>query len=124
MVFQILGQVVRRGWFVLLAAWGLLLLGTWLAAPRWEDVVQDQQFGNEAEPPAAEKPARKRSIIARIRTPSSPGGASLLVSPDRQALLVLVELTTEFGAHANWPIIDKIEGLIANLRRQGKMPPG
>lgn len=44
MIFQLLSQLVRRAWPLLLAAWGLLLLGIWLAAPRWEDVAQDRVF--------------------------------------------------------------------------------
>jgi RND superfamily putative drug exporter len=68
------------------------------------------------------KPAPKRSIMARIRTPTAPGIGTLLVSPDRKALLVVIELTTDFTSHANWPTIEKIEDLVRGLREQGKIP--
>src|SRR5262245_62111334 len=44
MVFRTLGQFIRRAWPIVLAFWGLLLLATWLAAPPWEEVAQDQEF--------------------------------------------------------------------------------
>src|SRR5205085_8770862 len=58
------------------------------------------------------------------RTPNAPGAGALLVSPDRQARLVVVEMLTEFLSNENWPVIDRVEGLVADLRRQGKLPPG
>jgi RND superfamily putative drug exporter len=78
-------------------------------------------FGDESAPPARPK---AQPIMARIRTPNAPGSGALLVSPDRQVLLVVVELTTSFVAHRNWPVIEDIEGLVRDLRRQGKVPPG
>ena len=78
-------------------------------------------FGGEPEQLA---PSGKQPIIARIRTPNAPGVGGLLVSPDGQALLVVVELTTEFLATRNWPIIDKIDGLVSDLRTQGRLPTG
>jgi putative drug exporter of the RND superfamily len=68
-------------------------------------------------------PPQQRSIIARIRTPNAPGTGTLLVSEDERVLLVVVELTTEFLSSRNWPIIARIEGLVDDLRRQGKFPP-
>src|SRR5690349_4901628 len=43
-MFRFLGQVVRRAWLLLLVAWGLLVLGTWLAAPPRDEVAQDREF--------------------------------------------------------------------------------
>jgi RND superfamily putative drug exporter len=201
MIFRFLGHVVRRGWILLLLGWGALLLGTWLAAPPWDQVAEDREFAflpadapsrraeqmyarafpydrltssivlvlsrtgpgrggragdlqfiqdvlepglrriAEAEGGLAGQPApsdeplfgdeprpagppSKRSIIARIRTPNAPGGGRLLLSPDGRALLVVVELTTEFLAKENWPTITRVEGLVERLRQQGKVPPG
>jgi RND superfamily putative drug exporter len=70
------------------------------------------------------QPDRPPSIIARIRTPSAPGTGSLLVSEDGRAWLVVVELTTDFLAHRNWPIIEKIENLVQTLQAEGKVPAG
>jgi RND superfamily putative drug exporter len=79
-------------------------------------------FGDEA--PAAPKKPKPKSIILRIRTPNAPGSGALLVSPDGQALLVVVELTTDFLSKINWPTITKIEDLVRELRQQQQLPPG
>jgi putative drug exporter of the RND superfamily len=86
-------------------------------------------FGDK--PAAPDQPAAtgaqappKRSIMASIRTPNDPEAGPLLVSDDRQALLVVIELTTEFLARDNWPTIDKIRGLIDALAAQQKIPAG
>src|SRR5262249_13137347 len=72
----------------------------------------------------APKPPPQRSIIARVRTPNAPGSGALLVSPDGQALLMVVELTTEYLSRRNWPTIAKVENLIDDLRRGGEVPDG
>src|SRR5689334_1044575 len=43
-MFRLLGQVVRRGWFLLLAGWALLFCATWYFAPPWDEVAQDREF--------------------------------------------------------------------------------
>jgi RND superfamily putative drug exporter len=83
---------------------------------------QEPLFGEEAPAPAAPPP--HRSIIARIRTPNAPGSGRLLISPDGQALLVVLELTTEFLARTNWPTIQRVEELTRQLEAEGQMPPG
>jgi RND superfamily putative drug exporter len=94
---------------------------------------EEPLFPDEATPPPesvrsgeSNRPGQpeRRSIIARIRTPNAPGTGALLVSPDEQALLVVVELTTEFLASGNWPTITKIEDLVGQLRQEGKIPSG
>lgn len=81
----------------------------------------DPLFSDESTRPVE---AKKRSIIARIRTPNAPGSGVLLISDDQQMLLVAIELTTEFLAQVNWSIITKIEELIDRLRREQQLPPG
>src|SRR5947209_2607562 len=44
MFFRILGESVRRGWPLLLAAWVVLVLVLRWAAPSWNDVAQDKEF--------------------------------------------------------------------------------
>jgi RND superfamily putative drug exporter len=78
-------------------------------------------FPDEAAPA---KPPARRSIIARVRTPNAPGYGALLVSPDGQALLADVELTTDYASRRNWPVIAKVENLVAELRRGGEVPDG
>jgi putative drug exporter of the RND superfamily len=201
MLFRILGYLVCRAWFVLLAGWALLLLAGRLAAPPWDEVAQDKEFaflpddarsrraeaifakafpddrlasnivlvlyrtssapggldedfkfidnviepglrqiadadgglagepvpsdeplfGSDADKP---RPPPRRSIFARIRTPNAPGSGALLISPDGQALLVVMELTTDFLTVHNWPTITKVENLIRDLRPEGKIPKG
>jgi RND superfamily putative drug exporter len=97
--------------------------------------IADEEGGLASEAPPSEEPLfpgdeapaappKPRSIIARIRTPNAPGAGTLLVSPDGQAMLVLVELTTEFLSTENWPITEKVQGLIQDIRQHGQMPPG
>jgi RND superfamily putative drug exporter len=63
-------------------------------------------------------------VIARIRAPEDPGVGALLLSRDKRAALVLVELTTPFLDRRNWATVEKIEGLVATLRREKAVPPG
>jgi putative drug exporter of the RND superfamily len=83
---------------------------------------EEPLFGGEETAPSP--PPARRSIMARIRTPNAPGRGALLISQDQRVLLVVVELTTDFQSRANWPTIAKVENLVADLRRQGKLPPG
>jgi putative drug exporter of the RND superfamily len=78
-------------------------------------------FGDDTAKPAAPK---ERSIIARIHTPNAPGSGVLLISPDRQALLVAMELTTDYSARRNWPTIAKVEELVERLRHDDRTPVG
>jgi RND superfamily putative drug exporter len=82
---------------------------------------EEPLFGDEASEPATPK---KRSIISHIHTPNAPGTGALLVSPDGKALLVVLELNTEFLSEENWPVIDRVEKLASTLREPGKMPAG
>lgn len=43
-MFAFLGQIVRRAWPLLLAAWIALVVGTWLIAPSWRMIAQDREF--------------------------------------------------------------------------------
>src|SRR5439155_8444411 len=74
--------------------------------------------------PAPKKKSKQRSIIARIRTPNAPGSGALLVSADHLALLVEMELTTDFMVNTNWPIIHKVEDLVRELRAGNRLPSG
>jgi RND superfamily putative drug exporter len=70
------------------------------------------------------EPNRPKSIIDRVRTPNAPGTGALLVSADDKALLIVIDLTTEFVSARNWPIIDRINHLVHELEWQGKVPSG
>ncbi len=86
-----------------------------------EPVPSDEPlFGEETKPAAPVK----RSIIDRIRTPNAFGAGALLISPDGQATLVVVELTTELLSSSNWPTITKVQNLVRDFEHQGKLPAG
>ncbi len=76
-------------------------------------------FGGDPQPSPQATP-----VVARIRTPNAPGAGSLLVSSDQNALLVVVELTTELLTRDNWPIVAKVEALAQDLRQDNRLPPG
>src|SRR5438067_1642884 len=44
-MFRFLGNLVCRAWPALLVGWAALLAITWLAAPPWESVSLDEEFG-------------------------------------------------------------------------------
>ncbi len=64
------------------------------------------------------------SLVKNIRTLGEPGAGALLVSPDRAATLIVLELSTPFTTRQNWPLVDQVEEVIASLRRDGKLPEG
>ena len=78
-------------------------------------------FGEENAAPAK---SQQRSIMARIRTPNAPGAGALLISPDKKVMLVVVELTTSFMTHQNWPTLRKIENLVGDLQARHEIPRG
>jgi RND superfamily putative drug exporter len=74
--------------------------------------------------PSPSTPPGPRPVMARLRTPSVPGSGAFLISPDEQALLVVIELSTEFLTNRNWPVIAKVEQLVRDIKQQEKVPPG
>jgi uncharacterized membrane protein YdfJ with MMPL/SSD domain len=65
---------------------------------------------------------RGQRLSARIRDPEEPGIGARLLSRDRKAALVLVELTTPFLDQRNWATVEKAEALVAGLRQEIKVP--
>ena len=67
----------------------------------------------------------ERSIISRVRTLNDKSIGHFLISDDKKATLVIVELTTEFLDARNKETIDAIERLIDNDQGfRKKIPPG
>src|SRR4051812_42644660 len=67
--------------------------------------------------------SRGEPLIGRIRSPGDEGVGALLLSRDKRAALVLVDLTTRFLDRRSWPAVEQIEGLVAGLRRDKEGPP-
>ncbi len=68
--------------------------------------------------------ATPRPLVARIRAFDDEVIGPLMVSDDRQATVVIVELVTDYGSHRNRPFIAAIEGLLAELARDHLAPAG
>ena len=95
-----------------------------LADTREFDAAADSQAG-KADDEAADEPSVQRSIISRIRTLNDKAIGHLLISNDKKATLVIVELTTEFLDARNKETIERIENLInKDLEFRKKIPPG
>ena len=79
--------------------------------------IADEEGGLASEPRPSDQPlfsdeppdqSRPKPVVALIRTPNAPSGGAFLVSPDRRALLVEIELTNEFLSADNWPTVGKV----------------
>jgi RND superfamily putative drug exporter len=71
-----------------------------------------------------DKSGRKKSKIGAMHSFTEPGAGSLLISRDGKATLVLLELTSELLEIGNWSILAQIDGLLAQLKKEGKVPEG
>lgn len=86
---------------------------------------QDREFVKDRLAPALKRLAGDaESKISQVRTPEDEDVGLLLTSPDERAMLVLVDLTTEFLAYSIVPPVDRIEELVEELRRDGAVPDG
>lgn len=65
-----------------------------------------------------------KSPIAQIRTFADQPVGPLLMSPDDQATLVVIGLTTEMLVERNIDIVAKVERVIRDLRQSGEVPEG
>ena len=68
--------------------------------------------------------AAENTPINSIRTLAQEGVGALLVSPDKQATIVLLELKTSIQEAANIPLLRDIEALLERLRQTKKIPDG
>jgi RND superfamily putative drug exporter len=89
--------------------------------PALRQIAQDEGgLARDADPDSNVKP----SVIAQIRTPNGLGTGALLISPDESALIVVMDLTTEFHSHDNWPTITKIEEAVEQFEKNSEFPAG
>jgi RND superfamily putative drug exporter len=77
--------------------------------PRLEDLADDEDLA---------------PILGATRSLADRGVGALLVSPDRRATLVLVELATPFIDRRNARVVAKIEDVVDTLRGEHKVPDG
>jgi putative drug exporter of the RND superfamily len=80
--------------------------------------ADDSPFSNDAPPPAVNGP------VLRMRTPNAAGIGDLLVSPDREAMLIVLDLSHGFLSETNAPIVAAIEKCLDALRSDGAVPNG
>jgi RND superfamily putative drug exporter len=85
------------------------------------------RIANEENGSAADRSGHARRpdpVIARILTYQDAEAGPLLVSEDRRASLVVVDLTTDFLSRRNIPVVEKVEDLAGRLRHEGAVPAG
>jgi putative drug exporter of the RND superfamily len=89
---------------------------------------QDKKFIEQVLTPRLKQVTAKggdgESIVARIRTPTEQATEILLGSEDRQAALVVVELTTPFLDRRNDRVVAAVETLVGQLREEKRIPAG
>ena len=74
-MFDLLGRVVHRGWFLFLSAWAVTFVSGWLLAPQWIHVAQDWESGFL--PP--DSPSVVASDVYRKAFPQQPLGSNIVV---------------------------------------------
>ncbi len=79
---------------------------------------------NEFVPGLGKIEGEDNSPINAKRTIDDERVGALLVSPDKKATIIFLELTTAFQDQRNIPLIAEIEALIADLRKADKIPAG
>ena len=85
----------------------------------------DQSFVNETLVPRLRELAEKDTVLfSRVRSPTDELVGPLLVSNDGHAVLVLVELRTDFFDLRNRAPLDAIEKLLAELNQSKAVPSG
>ncbi len=77
--------------------------------------------GSGTEP---ERVTAKASLISRVRSSSDDLTGPLLATADNRALLVIVELQTDFVDLRNGKVVREIERLLEDVKRDSSCPPG
>jgi RND superfamily putative drug exporter len=107
--------------------------GSSIAVVLWRDEArlasEDKQFITGVLAPRLEAlftsaEVDQPSLLTRIRTLADRGSGALLVSPDRKASLILMELRSPFIDAKNSPIVAKIEKTLARVRAEEAVPQG
>lgn len=80
--------------------------------------------GGRAGADRADGDRRRESIVGRILTFQDQEAGALLISEDRRASLVIIELKTDFLLRSNIPVVGEIDELIARLQREEAVPAG
>lgn len=79
-MFRSFGTLVARTWPAWLVVWLALLVAAWLAAPRWDDVAQDQELGLLP----ADSPSRVSEAIFRQAFPDEQTTANIVLVLERE----------------------------------------
>src|ERR1700677_2286288 len=115
MVFRFLGQIVRRGYALVLLAWAAVLGAAWLAAPPWDEVAIDRVFAFLP----ADVPSRQAEEIFKTAFPESQRSSNIVLVLSRNDT-AHVEQDREFIKDALYPALRQIaesDGGLANEPR-------
>lgn len=106
--------------------------GTELTDADWQFISRRLRPGLEriareetvAEAGGPSRHGRHQPLIMRIRTFEDSDAGSLLISQDRKASLVLVDLATDYMVRRNIPVVARVDDLLKRLHREGAVPAG
>src|SRR5258708_2423809 len=101
-MFAWLGRIISRSWLFWLAAWAILALGTWAAAPRWQDVSRDGEF--DFLPSGI--PSRRGESLLRRAFPGRRAESSIVIVLTREG--TLTEQDRRFIAEKLHPGLERI----------------
>ncbi len=96
--------------------------------PALEHIATDKGLAdaNAARPSKrqAAEHSRQHPTISAIRTASDLGSGALLISQDKKATLVIVELNADFMELANRETLEKLEAVLEKARSENQVPAG
>jgi RND superfamily putative drug exporter len=101
-MFDWLGRIISRGWLFWLSAWVLLALGTWVAAPRWQDVARDGEFDFLSK----DLPSHRGESLLRDAFPGRRAESSIVIVATRDE--TLTEQDRQFIAEKLRPGLERI----------------
>ncbi len=86
---------------------------------------EDQAFVTDTLAPELVKLGKEHAdLFRKVRTMADGSGGALLVSPDRHATVVIVDLAAAFLEPKSYPLVKDVEALVQRLEKEAKVPSG